>query len=193
MNKFLLATILAGCALALAGQRACAWGCGQGSIGIGFHVSNCGGGCGPCGLCGLLPGCGCGPGCFGISLNFGCPGSYGPCSGGGGGGCCTFGYPSDWFSCCYGWPTGCDYGSAGGGYGDMGYHGYPDYSGSIPSAAPGTTTPYVPPAPKPVPGGGTKPPQTSAPPAPGYLPVSYYPYPSTGSGYYPSPSGWYGR
>jgi hypothetical protein len=189
MNKFLMATILAGCVLALSGQRACAWGCGQGSIGIGFSVSNCGWGCGPCGF---GPGCGCGPGCFGFSLSLGgCPGPYGA-GAGGGGGCCTFGYPSDWFSCCYGWPTGCDYGAAGG-YAGMGYQSYPDYSGGIPSAAPATTTPYVPPAPKPVTNPGTKTTQSSAYPTPGYLPVSYYPYPPTGSGYYPSPSGWYGR
>jgi hypothetical protein len=127
-----------------------------------------------------------GNGCIGFGITIGCPWGHAPALGGGG--CCAYGYPSDWFSSCYGWPTGCDYGNA-----DMGYHGYPTYSGNIPYTAPSTTTPYTPPAPKPVNDGGTKPTQSRAYPAAGYQPVSYYPYPPTGSGSYQAPTFWYGR
>jgi hypothetical protein len=153
MNKFLMATMLAVCALTISGQRASAWGCGNGSLGVCFTI-------------GSLP-------------------WHTPAASGGGGGC-TFGYPSDWFSTCYGWPTGCDYGSGGAGYADTGYSSYPSYPGNIPYTVPSTTTPYVPPAPKPVPDSGNKPAVTRAYPSAGYQPVSYYPYPPTGSG-------WYGR
>jgi hypothetical protein len=122
----------------------------------------------------------------GFDLNLGCTIGWGRCASAGSGGCCTFGYPSDWFSTCYGWPTGCDDGYGGAGYADARYSGYPTYPGNVPYTVPSTTTPYVPPAPKPVPDSGGKPAATRAYPPAGYQPVSYYPYPPTGSG-------WYGR